>query len=32
MGFVQNQSLDISEILTGTSTEPSPFHWKGMMI
>ena len=24
MGFVQNQSLDISEIRTETSTEPSP--------
>ena len=24
MGFMQNQSLDISEILTETSTEPSP--------
>ena len=24
MGFVQNQSLDISEIVTETSTEPSP--------
>ena len=24
MGFVQNQSLDISEIITETSTEPSP--------
>ena len=23
MGFMQNQSLDISEIVTGTSTEPS---------
>ena len=25
MGFMQNQSLDISEIVTETSTEPSPF-------
>ena len=24
MGFIQNQSLDISEIITETSTEPSP--------
>ena len=24
MGFMQDQSLDISEIMTGTSTEPSP--------
>ena len=24
MGFTQNQSLDISEIVTETSTEPSP--------
>ena len=24
MGFMQNQSLDISEIVTVTSTEPSP--------
>ena len=24
MGFMQNQSLDISEIVTETSTEPSP--------
>ena len=24
MGFIQNQSLDISEIVTETSTEPSP--------
>ena len=24
MGFLQNQSLDISEIRTETSTEPSP--------
>ena len=24
MGFMQNQSLDISEIITDTSTEPSP--------
>ena len=24
MGFMQNQSLDISEIMTETSTEPSP--------
>ena len=24
MGFLQNQSLDISEIKTETSTEPSP--------
>ena len=24
MGFLQNQSLDISEIVTETSTEPSP--------
>ena len=24
MGFIQNQSLDISEIMTETSTEPSP--------
>ena len=24
MGFMQNQFLDISEIITGTSTEPSP--------
>ena len=24
MGFLQNQSLDISEIMTETSTEPSP--------
>ena len=23
MGFMQSQSLDISEIVTGTSTEPS---------
>ena len=25
MGFMQNQSLDILEIVTETSTEPSPF-------
>ena len=24
MGFLQNQSIDISEIRTETSTEPSP--------
>ena len=24
MGFLQNQSLDVSEIMTETSTEPSP--------
>ena len=24
MGYMQNQSLDISEIMTETSTEPSP--------
>ena len=24
MGFMQNQSLDISEVMTETSTEPSP--------
>ena len=24
MGFMHNQSLDISEIVTETSTEPSP--------
>ena len=24
MGFMQSQSLDISEIMTETSTEPSP--------
>ena len=24
MGFMQNQSIDISEIITETSTEPSP--------
>ena len=24
MGFMQNQSLDISDIITETSTEPSP--------
>ena len=24
MGFLQNQSLDVSEIRTETSTEPSP--------
>ena len=24
MGFMHNQSLDISEIVTKTSTEPSP--------
>ena len=24
MGFMQNQSLDVSEIMTETSTEPSP--------
>ena len=24
MGFMQNQSLDMSEIITETSTEPSP--------
>ena len=24
MGFMQDQSLDISEIVTETSTEPSP--------
>ena len=24
MGFMQSQSLDISEIVTETSTEPSP--------
>ena len=24
MGFMQNQSLDISEIMTETTTEPSP--------
>ena len=31
MGFMQNQFLDITEIVTETSTEPSP-HWKRMMI
>ena len=28
MGFMQNQSLDISEIMTETSTEPSPIMFK----
>ena len=28
MGFLQNQSLDISEIKTETSTEPSPLIMK----
>ena len=32
MGFMQNQSLDISEIVTETSTEPSPICWRRMMI
>ena len=32
MGFMQNQCLDISEIVTETSTEPSPFCWRRMMI
>ena len=32
MGFMQNQALDTSEIVTETSTEPSPFHWKRMII
>ena len=32
MGFMQNQSLDISEIITETSTEPSPFCWRRIMI
>ena len=26
MGFMQNQSLDICEIMTQTSTKPSPNH------
>ena len=26
MGFMQSQSLDISEIVTETSTESPPFH------
>ena len=29
MGFMQNQSLDISEIITETSTEPSPILLEG---
>ena len=29
MGFMQNQSLDISEIMTETSTEPSPIIFEG---
>ena len=32
MGFMQSQSLDISEIVTETSTEPSPICWKRIMI
>ena len=28
MGFMQNQSLDISEIMTETSTEPSPIKFE----
>ena len=32
MGFLQDQSLNISEIVTETSTEPSPFCWRKMMI
>ena len=32
MGFMQNQSLDISEIITETSTKPSPFCWRRIMI
>ena len=32
MDFMQSQSLDISEVVTETSTEPTPFHWKRMMI
>ena len=32
MGFMQNQSLDISEIVTETSTEPSPILLEEMMI
>ena len=31
MGFMQSQSLDISEITTETSTEPSPIFWKRIM-
>ena len=30
MDFMQNQSLDISEIITETSTEPSPIIWRIM--
>ena len=29
MGFMQNQLLDISEIMTETSTEPSPYCNRG---
>ena len=29
MGFMQNQSLDISEIMTETSTEPTYFNRGG---
>ena len=28
MGFMQSQSLDISEITTEISTEPSPILWE----
>ena len=29
MGFMQNQSLDISKIVTETSTEPLPINIRG---
>ena len=32
IGFMQSQSLDISEITTETSTKPLPFSWKRIMI
>ena len=32
MGFIQSQSLDISEIATETSTEPSFIFWKRIMV
>ena len=32
MGFLQNQSLDISEIRTETSTEPPLLYWRRIML
>ena len=32
MGFMQDQSLNISEMVTEISTEPSPICWRRMMI